>query len=224
MAIHAATAQNHGLIVAQFIACERVDVNAVLQDKRTAVFIAAALCLDAIIAQFVACERADIDAPDENNFTPILVAAGQGHASITDTLAVAGAILFTSDSRLSLHAFATSIANPASPEKKAAILAALTKHGVTSSKLLFGFQSRYYFNDGRGEFYIKRVKYQRWINRKELVLCLHYVYHWSLANQVEEEVHRTLPSDLSKLGHFIAHCSFDVAGGNYGNGIARLIT
>ena len=65
------------------------------------------------------------------------------------------------------------------------------------------------------------------------------MYLWSKANQIESDLYRTLPDDLSKLGKFICHCWFDVAGGsndeakergegggNYstlGNGVGRLI-
>jgi hypothetical protein len=31
-------------------------------------------------------------------------------------------------------------------------------------------------------------------------------------NQIEDKKYRTLPEDLSILGRFLAHCSFDVAG------------
>jgi hypothetical protein len=54
-------------------------------------------------------------------------------------------------------------------------------------------------------------------------LCLNYTFNWSVENQIEEQVYRTLPSDLTGVGHFVAHCFFDVGGGKLGNGIGRLI-
>jgi hypothetical protein len=63
-----------------------------------------------------------------------------------------------------------------------------------------------------------------------LMLCLSSVYKWSLLNQKEDERYRTLPDDLSVIGHCIAHCWFDVAGDDNkldslkpDNGIGRLI-
>jgi hypothetical protein len=119
-----------------------------------------------------------------------------------------------------------------SPEEKVAVRAVLKKHGVINDIIPSGFQSRYYFNDGKGELYLKNVKYQRWINRKELILCLDYLYNWSVANQVEAEVCRTLPPALTNVGTFICRCWFDCAGGGnnnnaaadtLGNGVGRLI-
>jgi hypothetical protein len=118
------------------------------------------------------------------------------------------------------------------PEKRVAVLAVLKKHGVISNNVPPNFQSKYYFADGEGKFYIRNVKYQRWLNRRALLLCLHRTYQWSLDNQVDDDARRTLPPALSDVGNFICQCWFDIAGGGkdgsiasdtLGNGIGRLI-
>jgi ankyrin repeat protein len=224
-AIMTAADHSHDSIVAQFIACERVNVNAADNEGNTAVVAASVNDNESIVRLLVACERVDINVSSARGVTAIVNAAWCGNSTIVDFLAEAGAILSV-DSRLrqfSLHGMVAFSTSPASPLQKIKVYDALKKHGIISSNVPLGFQSKYYFQDGRGEFYMRNVKYQRWINRKDLFLCLHHTYNWSVENQVEEEVHRTLPPDLSKVGHFVASCFFDVAGGNYGNGIVRLI-
>jgi hypothetical protein len=230
-AIHVAAVSGHGSIIAQFIACERCDVNATLTDGQTAIHLAAYKGHVSIIAQFIACERFDVNAAFSDGRTAIHFAASACHASIIDILAEAGAILSSHDSPNSLLSIANGAASTASPEQKDAVRAILKKHGINDI-ISPGFQSRYYFNDGKGELYLKNVKYQRWINRKELLLALYRVCKWSLANQVEAEVCRTLPRALTGVGTFICRCWFDCAGGGndinaaadtLGNGIGRLI-
>jgi hypothetical protein len=113
------------------------------------------------------------------------------------------------------------------PDKKAAVLKVLSELGVTSFNIPSRFQSPLYF---RSIYYASNVRTQRWMNRMMLMLCVNSVYKWSLSNQIEAEVYRTLPDDLSGVGHFIARCWFDVAGSDNAidedkpdNGIARLI-
>jgi hypothetical protein len=122
--------------------------------------------------------------------------------------------------------FAT-LSPTSTPEMKAAVLKALSDHGVKSANIPPGFQSPLYFSS---IYYQKNVRTQRWMNRKILMLCISRVYGWSLRNQIDDERYRTLPDDLSKLGCFICQCWFDVAGGDNkidedtpDNGIARLI-
>jgi hypothetical protein len=175
-------------------------------------------------------EVIDVSAANNAENTAVMIASYQGLDSILDMLAEAGAILSFHHSVTSLHEMVS--ASGASPEKKVATLAVLKKHGIISSNAPLGFQSKYYFQDGEGKFYTKNVKYQRWINRRILLLALYRTYQWSLANQVEDDARRTLPPDSSKVGRFICQCWFDCAGGGndvnntadtIGNGIGRLI-
>jgi hypothetical protein len=219
-AIFAAAGHGHDSIVAKFIDCEKVDLNNADNDGHTPLFAAVAQGHDSIVAKFIECLRVDLNAADKE-FTPIIAAAGRGFDSIVDKLAEAGAILSSNRSEVSLHGAVDF--GDASPAEKAAVLAVLKKHGVTSSSVPIGFQSKCYFSDGVGRLYKRNVTEQIWINRKELLLCLNYIFNWSVANQIDEQVHRTLPSDLSNVGHFAAHCFFDVGGGELGNGIGRLI-
>jgi hypothetical protein len=113
------------------------------------------------------------------------------------------------------------------PAQKAAVFKMLSEHGVTSSNIPPRFQSPLYF---KSIYYASNVRTQRWMNRKELMMCVNSVYKWSLSNQIEDEKYRTLPDNLAGVGRFIAHCWFDVAGDDnkFGsskpdNGIARLI-
>jgi hypothetical protein len=108
-----------------------------------------------------------------------------------------------------------------SPDKISAIFKALSEHGVTSRNIPPGFQSPHYF---RSIYYQNNVRTQRWINRSLLILSTNKLFKWSVENQIASEFHRTLPPNLTGVGHFVAHCFFDVAGGDFGNGIARLIT
>jgi hypothetical protein len=52
---------------------------------------------------------------------------------------------------------------------------------------------------------------------------LNSVYNWSVQNQDESEYYRTLPSDLTGAGYFVAHICFHVDGGYFANRICRLI-
>jgi hypothetical protein len=108
-----------------------------------------------------------------------------------------------------------------SPDEKAAVVKALSEHGVTSRKIPPGFQSPLYF---RSIYYANNVRTQRWTNRSPLILSTNRLLNWSVENQIEAQVYRTLPANLSSVGHFVTHCFFDVGGGILGNGIARLIT
>jgi ankyrin repeat protein len=110
---------------------------------------------------------------------------------------------------------------PETPTKIAEMIKVLAEHGVTSLNIPRGFQSPHYF---RSIYYQDNVRTQRWTNRSPLILSVNYLYNWSVENQIEDQVHRTLPADLSGVGHFVAHCFFDVGGGRPDNGIARLIT
>jgi hypothetical protein len=220
-AIFSAVVHGHVSIVAKFIDCERVDLNAATNKGATPLFAAAVQGHGSIVAKFIECQRVDLNAADSKEFTPIMMAAAKDNHSVVDQLAEAGAILSINHSVYSLHDAV--YYDEASPEKIAAGFAVLKKHGVTSDNVPVGFQSKYYFQDGQGRLYKRNVTEQIWINRKDLLLCLNYTFNWSVANQIDEQVHRTLPSDLIGAGHFVAHCFFDVGGGELGNGIARLI-
>jgi hypothetical protein len=161
---------------------------------------------------------------EKDAVSPIIVAAVCGHVEHVRILATMGADLSFAISN-SRNVFDATEQSP--PEKKAAILKALSEHGVTSSNIPPRFQSPLYF---RSTYYASNVRTQRWMNRKEVMLCVDSVYKWSLSNQIEDEKYRTLPADLSGVGRFIAHCWFDVAGDDNkldsskpDNGIARLI-
>jgi hypothetical protein len=104
---------------------------------------------------------------------------------------------------------------------KAEVLAALAEHGLTSPNIPPGFQSPLYF---KSIYYQRNVKEQRWINLKEFLMCANYLYNWSVENQIESEYYRSLPSDLTGAGYFVAHCCFHVDGGYFANRICRLIT
>jgi hypothetical protein len=108
-----------------------------------------------------------------------------------------------------------------SPEEKTAVFKVLAEHGVTSRNIPRGFQSPLYF---RSIYYQDNVRTQRWINRSPLILSANRLYNWSIENQIEAQVHRTLPADLSSAGYLVSHCFFDIGGGRPDNGIARLIT
>jgi hypothetical protein len=184
-----------------------------------------------IVRELLEYEVIDVNAANLGVNTAVMLAADKCHDSIVDMLAEAGVILSIHQSQYSLHEI-VSTSSKASPEKKAATLAVLKKHGITSSNVPVGFQSKYYFEDGEGRFYKRNVKYQRWLNRRMLLLALFRTYQWSLANQVEDDARRTLPPSLSKVGRFVCQCWFDCAGGGkdinaaadtLGNRIGRLI-
>jgi ankyrin repeat protein len=156
------------------------------------------------------CESANATCNDHYN--AIMEAAFNGQADNMRTLATMGSDL--------------SIKNCVGDDiyvlaqNEAQVLAALAEHGFTSSNIPPRFQSPLYFSS---VYYANNVRTQRWMNRMTLMLCVNRVYKWSLSNQIEDERCRTLPDDLSVLGRYIAHCWFDVAGGEPDNGIARLI-
>jgi hypothetical protein len=155
-----------------------------------------------------------LNAKSKMDRTAIIEAAGYGIAANVNTLATMGSDLSHKETN-GYNVFAV-----VSPHDKAS-KKVLAEHGVTSAKIPRGFQSPLYFSS---IYYEKNLRTQRWLNRCHLILCANYLYNWSVENQVEDQFHRTLPADLSSVGHFVAHCFFDVAGGDFGNGIARLIT
>jgi hypothetical protein len=100
------------------------------------------------------------------------------------------------------------------------VLAVLAEHGVTSSNIPAGFQSELYFHSN---YYEENLRYQLWLSRRELFLPILSIHDWSVANQVESEYYRTLPSDLTALARFLARCCLHVDASGADNGIARLI-
>jgi hypothetical protein len=96
----------------------------------------------------------------------------------------------------------------------------LAEHGVTSRVIPLHYQSPLYCES---EYYQVNLRTQRWLARSSLFLCIARVYNWSLANQVESEVRRTLPDDMSGLARFLSHCCLHVDGSAVDNGIARHI-
>jgi ankyrin repeat protein len=222
-AITVAALKGHHSIVAILADCSRVDMNTKNNRGSSAITFAALEGHHSIVAMLADCPRVDVDAKGARGTTAIFAAAWNGYHSTVDLLAEAGAMLGNPFGTKTLQ----HVVSDTSPEKKAATLAVLIKHGCSSNAdipLPDDFQSKYYFQDGQGKFYKRNVTEQIWINRKELILCLNYVFNWSVENQVKAEVYRTLPSDLTGVGRFVASCFFDVAGGDFGNGIARLIT
>jgi hypothetical protein len=184
--------------------------------------------LEAVVERVQRAWPGSVNAQSYSNekkaLSPIIVALGRGQVEHVRTLATMGADLSFAISN-SRNVFDATEQSP--PEKKAIILKALSEHGVTSSSIPPRFQSPLYY---RSIYYASNVRTQRWMNRKELILCVDKVYKWSLSNQIEDEKYRTLPDDLAGVGRFIAQCWFDVAGGDNkldsskpDNGIARLI-
>jgi hypothetical protein len=104
--------------------------------------------------------------------------------------------------------------------KLPATYSALADHGVTSINIAPGYQSPLYFES---PYYAANLIEQRWIARRTLILSLDRVFNWSLANQIESEFYMTLPSDLSSIGRFLAHCWLHVDASGVDNGIARLL-
>jgi hypothetical protein len=198
-------------VVAKLVQCERVDVNIENVDKATALFIAAFQGHGSIVAKLIESAAIHLDIVSVQEISPVMIAASNGHDSIVDMLANAGAVLSKTDtSQFSLHSIVPK--SDVSPEKKAAMSAVLKKHGIISDNVSSNFQSKYYFQDGEGKFYLRNLQQQRWLNRRMLFLAIYRIYQWSVANQVEDEARRTLSPDLSDLGRFICQCWFDVAG------------
>jgi hypothetical protein len=168
--------------------------------------------------QSVWCES--VNTTSRTNCTAIMRAAYNCIAANVHTLATMGSDLSLKSSQDGDNLFDLVQLCEDSNEMKAETLAALVEHGVTSTNVPPGFQSPLYF---RSIYYERNVKLQRWINRKEFLMCANHLYNWSVENQIESEYYRTLPEGLSVLGRFIVHCFFDAAGGDIGNGIGRLI-
>jgi hypothetical protein len=152
--------------------------------------------------------------------TALMASAFLGHVEHVRPLATMGTDLAIVDNDGD-NVFRLVELSSQSSESKAVVFRALAEHGVTSSNIPPGFQSSLYF---RSIYYQENVRTQRWLNRSPLILSANRLYNWSVENQVESEFHRTLPANLSGVGHFVAHCFFDVGGGSPDNGIARLIT
>jgi ankyrin repeat protein len=158
-ALHTAAMVDHGYTVAKFIASKRFDVNALSTQGETALHVASDKGFESIVCQLVDCEVIAVHTHTANKVTAIIAAVVNGHASIVDKLAEAGAILST-HSRKSLYSM-ISLSSIASPEKKVATLAMLKKHGVISDYVPSNFQSKYYFADGEGRFYKRSLRLQR---------------------------------------------------------------
>jgi hypothetical protein len=179
--------------------------------------------MEAVMERIQSVWPGSLNATGKGGLNAIMDSAFGGSADNIRALAIMGADLSLNSGLKSGNVFnLAKVSN-----MKASILSALAEHGVTSSNILPGFQSPLYF---RSIYYASHVRTQRWLNRSVLMLCVDKVYKWSLLNQIEDEKYRTLPDDLSTLGRFIAHCWFDVAGGDNkidedkpDNGIARLI-
>jgi ankyrin repeat protein len=163
-----------------------------------------------------------VDKQSFNGSSPIMYSAYGGSVEHVDLLAEMGA-------NLSLKAnngddvFDWIDASEASAEMKAAIKKKLKTHGAVRYHMPAGLQSKFYFKGGEGEHYLTNLKEQNWLNRRNLAMIISRVYAWSLANQIESDVYRTFPSDVSPLGLFILKCWFDAAGGGIGNGVGRII-
>jgi ankyrin repeat protein len=230
-AIFVAAQGGHAVIVTKLLACVDLDVNAANVEAQTALISASHKGRAFIVSKLI--ERNDIDlntTEKSQGQTAVMCAAMVCHHAIVDMLAEAGAILSSDHSERSLLTLGGF--GPASISEKAVMKKVLKKHGVISSNVPSNFQSKYYFQDGKGERYIQNLKHQRWLNRKALLLVIYRTYKWSIANQIEDEARRTLPPDLSDVGKFICSCWFDCAGGGndmsntsdtIGNGIGRLI-
>jgi ankyrin repeat protein len=174
-ALLAAAGFGHPACVAELLKCESVDVNVKdVMNKRTAIFEAAVRNYPAIVVHLRECERVDLNAlsNDDQANSPVMVAANKGNAEIVDMLAEAGAIL-SSGLRDSLYGLVADF--ELSPLQKSATFAVMKKHGVINSSIPRGFQSKCYFQDGLGKFYIRNLKRQRWLNRRPLLLVIYRV-------------------------------------------------
>jgi hypothetical protein len=176
--------------------------------------------MEAVMMRLQRAWPGSVDVRRNDGLTAIMNAAFNSRVEHVRTLATMGTDLSLKHNRVS-NVFRLAELSDKPPDKKAAIFKALAEHGVVSTTIPPRFQSPHFF---RSIYYQDDVRTQRWTNRSPLILSVNYLYNWSIENQIEDQVHRTLPADLSGVGHFVAHCFFDVGGGRPDNGIARLIT
>jgi ankyrin repeat protein len=140
-----------------------------------------------------------IDAQNNEGYTAILEAVYYGNINSVDILATMGADLSLKND----HGLNVS-----------------DMDGITSNNIPLRFQSELYYES---KYYDGNVLEQRWIERRVFMMCLDRVFNWSLANQIESERLMTLPTDVSSVGLFVAHCCINVDASSVSNGIARLI-
>jgi hypothetical protein len=195
-------------------------------DKYGDYAISHAVRFDGMEAVLVKLQRAwpgSVSAQGKLGGTAIMQAAFNSRVEYVRTLATMGTDLSLKHERGpgGGNVFDNAQQSNFSPEEKTAVFKMLAKHGVTSRNIPRGFQSPLYF---RSIYYQDNVRTQRWINRSPLILSANRLYNWSIENQIEAQVHRTLPADLSSAGYLVSHCFFDIGGGRPDNGIARLIT
>jgi ankyrin repeat protein len=143
-------------IVAILGADPRVDLNAGGNQGQTALFGAAGKGHEGVIRELLECNEIDADAPDGEKNTAIMAAGSIGNDRIVSALAEAGANLSPPYSLRSVVD-----GSRMSSEKKVATNAVLKRHGVASNNVPSNFQSKYYFQDGEGRFYIRNLKHQR---------------------------------------------------------------
>jgi hypothetical protein len=129
--------------------------------------------------------------------TAIMCSAFSGFADNVHTLATMGTDLSLKENGGHNVFDYAEVSTIVPPDKKAAIFKELSEHGVTSRNIPPRFQSPLYFSS---IYYTSNVRTQRWMNRKDLMLCVNSVYKWSLLNQIEDERYRTLPDDLYGIG------------------------
>jgi hypothetical protein len=178
--------------------------------------------MEAVIVRLQSAWIGSVNAECIYGFTAVMTAAVNAKPDYVRTLATMGSDLsHRCNSGANVFDFDTMSEIPKSREEIAAVLKALAEHSITSRNIPPRFQSPLYF---RSIYYKRNVITQRWINRSSLILCANYLYNWSVENQDESEYYRSLPSDLTGVGYFVAHCLMHVDGGYFSNRICRLIT
>jgi ankyrin repeat protein len=176
--------------------------------------------MEVVLERIQSVWAASVNALATDGASAITQAAFSGRAGYVRAFATMGSD-FSIKSFFATNVFDAAELSIEPPEKKAAVLKALAEHSITSRNIPPRFQSPLYF---RSIYYKRNVITQRWINRSSLILCANYLYNWSVENQDESEYYRSLPSDLTGVGYFVAHCLMHVDGGYFSNRICRLIT
>ena len=208
-----ASDKGHAEVVSALLQHEEIEVNLVNNYGYSDLILASVRGFTEVVIMLLQREEIEVNLVDNNGVSALFLAVRESeHPEIVAKLDAAGADL--------------SVVSPYfNGITSAEVLAELKKHGVTKSNLLSSMrQSKFYFNDGAGERYLRNVTRQRWINRAPLVMSMSRIYSWSQVNQDETNIHCTLTIDLKGVGRFVARCLLHVDGSSFDNGIARLIT
>jgi hypothetical protein len=214
-------------IRAMTLSLPELKVEAMEEDRRgnyPLMVITASLGMGEVIERVWKAWPGCVNTIGEDGYSPIMEAAFFGKEEYCGTLATMGADLsIVGGQESNVLKVASGSREPHA--QKLAVFKVMAEHGIEPVDNRYpiipeGFQSPLYF---QSKYYESNVRDQRWMNRSILMMCVNSVYNWSVENQIEDERYRTLPGNLPKLGRFIAHCWFDVAGGEPDNGIGRLI-